>query len=71
MELLKRSSKKKPCTKKTKCPKTTKKTCFSKKTTTISNEDIARVAYQLYAQRGYNDGNDLTDWVEAEKILGT
>jgi hypothetical protein len=28
--------------------------------------EIRRRAYELYEQRGYVDGNDLDDWLEAE-----
>lgn len=31
--------------------------------------EVARVAYQLYEQRGRSDGNDLGDWLRAEQIL--
>ncbi|MFH1664587.1 MAG: DUF2934 domain-containing protein [Candidatus Omnitrophota bacterium] len=33
------------------------------------NAMIAQKAYELYAQRGYQDGNDLNNWVEAERIV--
>ena len=29
-------------------------------------EQIRRRAYQLYEQRGRNDGHDLNDWLQAE-----
>lgn len=36
-------------------------------------EDIRRrveqKAYQLYAARGFQDGADMDDWLEAEKIV--
>jgi len=32
-------------------------------------EQIALRAYQLYASRGYLDGFDLQDWLEAEQEL--
>jgi hypothetical protein len=32
-------------------------------------DEIARVAYGLYEKRGYNSGNDFSDWIEAEKIV--
>jgi hypothetical protein len=32
-------------------------------------DEIARVAYSLYEKRGRTPGNDLADWVEAEKIV--
>jgi hypothetical protein len=35
-----------------------------------SRDDIARRAYDLYQQRGGNDGSDLDDWLKAERDLG-
>ena len=32
-------------------------------------EDIARVAYALYEQRGRANGYDLEDWLRAEEIV--
>lgn len=32
----------------------------------ISREDIARRAYELYLQRGSEDGRDVEDWLKAE-----
>jgi hypothetical protein len=32
-------------------------------------EEIARLAYELYEQRGRTPGNELADWLEAERIL--
>lgn len=32
-------------------------------------ERIARKAYDLYQQRGWTDGHDLEDWLEAERIV--
>jgi hypothetical protein len=32
-------------------------------------ERIAQRAYQLYVERGGNDGRDLDDWLEAEREL--
>jgi Protein of unknown function (DUF2934) len=34
-----------------------------------SREDIARLAYELYLQRGGEPGRDIEDWVKAEKVL--
>ena len=37
-----------------------------------ADEYIQRVqykAYELYVQRGYNHGNDLDDWLEAERLV--
>ena len=33
------------------------------------NEEIAKVAYELYKQRGMGDGYDFEDWVKAERII--
>ena len=30
-------------------------------------ESIRKHAYELYCKRGYTHGNDVTDWLEAEK----
>ena len=35
----------------------------------LSKEDIAHRAYELYVQRGGEPGNDVEDWVRAEKEL--
>ena len=32
-------------------------------------DEIARVAYGLYENRGCAPGNDFTDWLEAERIV--
>lgn len=32
-------------------------------------ERIARKAYELWEQRGYQEGNDLRDWFDAEEIV--
>jgi hypothetical protein len=34
-------------------------------------EEIARLAYAFYEQRGRTPGNELDDWLEAERILWT
>ncbi|MGA8871878.1 MAG: DUF2934 domain-containing protein [Candidatus Acidiferrales bacterium] len=36
----------------------------------LRREDIARRAYELYVQRGGEPGNDVEDWLRAEKELG-
>jgi hypothetical protein len=35
----------------------------------ISEEDIRRRAYELYDQRGREDGHDIADWLTAETEL--
>jgi hypothetical protein len=34
-----------------------------------TRDEIAQLAYQLYESRGWQDGNDLDDWLRAEQIL--
>ena len=34
-----------------------------------SHADIARKAYDLYVERGAQDGGDVADWLEAERQL--
>ena len=36
-----------------------------------SGEDIARRAYELYLQRGGEQGKDVEDWIRAEKELNS
>jgi hypothetical protein len=36
---------------------------------TISQEDIARRAFEIYASRGYAAGDPTADWYEAERQL--
>jgi len=31
--------------------------------------EVARVAYELFEQRGREHGHDLEDWIEAERIV--
>ncbi|MEW6584137.1 MAG: DUF2934 domain-containing protein [Nitrospirota bacterium] len=33
------------------------------------NEEIAKIAYQLYEQRGKTHGYEFDDWIKAEKIV--
>ena len=35
----------------------------------VNQEDVARRAYELYQRRGGADGNDLDDWLQAERDL--
>jgi hypothetical protein len=35
----------------------------------IDQHEVARVAYELYVQRGRTDGRDLDDWLKAEALL--
>lgn len=32
-------------------------------------EEISKLAYQIYVDRGYQSGNDMDDWFRAEKII--
>jgi hypothetical protein len=36
----------------------------------VSRESIEQLAYQFWAQRGYQHGNALQDWLRAEQELG-
>ena len=47
-----------------------KKEASSKKTSSRNEQDeIARLAYQFYVERGYQNGSDQEDWLRAEKIV--
>ena len=37
---------------------------------TVEHHHIAQRAYDLYEQRGRQDGHDLEDWLKAERELG-
>ncbi len=37
--------------------------------TTVTADDIARHAYDLYLARGGEHGHDVDDWVQAEREL--
>ena len=36
---------------------------------TVTNNDLARRAYDLYLARGREDGHDMDDWLQAEREL--
>jgi Protein of unknown function (DUF2934) len=36
---------------------------------TLTEDEIARHAYELYVSRGREDGGDLDDWLQAEREL--
>jgi hypothetical protein len=36
-----------------------------------THEEIARLAYQIYLERGAGHGRHIEDWLEAERILRT
>jgi len=55
---------------------TPKKTAPKKKSTSsnvtqmkASPEEVARLAHQYWAERGYQDGHDAEDWFRAEQEL--
>ena len=33
------------------------------------HKEVARIAYELYIERGCVDGCDVDDWVQAERIV--
>jgi hypothetical protein len=35
----------------------------------VTEDEIRRRAYELYVSRGAADGNDLSDWLEAERLV--
>jgi hypothetical protein len=35
----------------------------------VTNNDVARRAYDLYLARGCEDGHDVDDWIQAEREL--
>jgi len=35
----------------------------------VSRESVAHRAYELYVERGANNGSDVEDWLRAEKEL--
>ena len=35
----------------------------------LTDDDIARRAYELYCARGFEDGHDVDDWLDAEREL--
>lgn len=39
------------------------------RTANVSEQDIARRAYELYMARGAENGHDLDDWLQAEREL--
>ncbi len=38
-------------------------------TTSCDQDEVARVAYLLYEERGREDGHDLEDWLKAQEIV--
>ena len=45
---------------------------MTRKNTEALNDEIARRAYELYEARGYVDGFDIEDWLQAEQdIVGS
>jgi len=39
------------------------------KTTKVTREGVARLAYELYLRRDRQDGKDVEDWLTAERML--
>jgi hypothetical protein len=35
----------------------------------VTDEDVARRAYELYRDRGWGHGHDVDDWLQAEREL--
>jgi len=36
---------------------------------TITENDLRRRAYEIYIKRGLNQGNEIEDWLQAEREL--
>jgi hypothetical protein len=67
-----KSTKKKTPRTKAKGPaKTNSKKPVKKRTLdpTSLRREIEKKAYEMYAERGFQHGNDVTDWLEAEKQI--
>lgn len=41
----------------------------SKQRIQITAEQISKLAYEIYEKRGRQEGGELDDWLEAERIL--
>lgn len=66
----------KPAAEKTTAPKTVRarksddvQTMQSMPARTPAREDIAARAYERFAERGYQHGHDVDDWLHAEREL--
>jgi hypothetical protein len=35
----------------------------------VTDDDVPRRAYELYCARGFEDGRDVDDWLDAERDL--
>ena len=46
-----------------------KKVARREEATGVDCQEVARVAYELFQQRGYKHGHDLEDWLKAEAIV--
>jgi hypothetical protein len=42
---------------------------YNSKGEALTHEQIARRAYQIYLERGFQPGNELGDWLAAEQEL--
>ena len=36
---------------------------------TVTHDDVASRAYDIYVERGWEDGHDVDDWLQAEREL--
>jgi len=46
-----------------------RKTAETHSAPTVTQEEVARVAYELFEQRGRTPGRELEDWLEAERLV--
>ena len=47
----------------------TKPSIQTQASSAIDDGEVDRVAYELFERRGREDGHDLEDWLEAERIV--
>jgi hypothetical protein len=55
----------------TRAPRARRKTALSEATDDVQVEAIERRAYEIYLERGRDDGHALDDWLRAEAELHT
>ena len=50
-------------------PSKERKPLVTRKSATVDPAEVARVAYELFQDRGGVHGYDVQDWIEAEQIV--
>ena len=49
--------------------RTETKSARAEREPSVPQEEIAKVAYELFEQRGRTPGRELDDWLEAERVV--